>query len=407
MIKTFASLLLGFALIAFFIQDASADVWIPENEFVGFYDSNGIYQVVGAVKNSEKYPIIPTITISIQDGENMVSKDFEYVNIIPENEMPFKFAFPEIQSKEPILNEADISYIHGINNDYSVKVMYDDSLIVHSDGHITGKIINTGTQTVYDVRLLAIIHGFNHEVLDMGQNISPIVKMKPGEIRDFEMYPDPSVKSDVWYYSCFAIGDLSVITLNAQRNDEIFTIRYDSRMLISYPEFDETGESISFRMDQGWPLQTYVNFEFPRFSDNEEFEVYLNDEKIEFIQSIDEMGNWHVAFTVEDQTSGNLIITGFDPEATQTIETLLPNWIRNNAGWWNKEKISDNDFISGIEFLIQQELILVPNIEQQTSESKIPDWIRNNAGWWSQGLISDEDFISGIQYLISKGIISV
>ena len=407
MIKSYTSLLLGFALIVFFIQYAHADVWIPDHEYVGFFDSNGVYQVVGAVKNSENYPVIPTLTISIQDGDQVITKNFDLVSIMPEHEIPFKYAFPEVNGLEPILNQAEISFIHGIHNNYAIKVMYDETLVVHPDGHITGRIINTGTQTVSDVRLLAVIHGYDHAVLDMGENISPIVDMKPGEIRDFVMYPDPSVKSDVWYYSCFAIGDLSVITLNAQRNDETFTIRYDSRMLISYPEFDESGESISFTMNRGWPLQTYVNFEFPRFSNNEEFTVYLDDEKIESIQSIDEMGNWHVAFTVEDQTSGNLLITGFDPDATQTIETMIPNWIRNNAGWWSQEKISDEDFISGIEFLVERELIQIPITEQESSDSEIPNWIRNNAGWWSQNLISDEDFISGLQYLIKRGIIAI
>ena len=407
MIKIFLSLVVGLALVAIISPNAYGDVWIPDHEYIGFYDSNGIYQVVGAVKNSEKIPIIPTLTISVKDGDQIITKNFDLVSIMPEHEIPFKYAFPEVNGPEPILNPAEISFIHGIHNNYAIKVMYDETLIVHPDGHITGRIINTGTQTVSDVRLLAVIHGYDHAVLDMGENISPIIDMKPGEIRNFKMYPDPSVESDVWYYSCFAVGDLSVITLNAQRNDETFTIRYDSRMLISYPEFDESGESISFRMDRGWPLQTYVNFEFPRFSDNEEFAVYLDDEKIESIQSIDEMGNWHVAFTVEDQTSGKLLITGFDPEATQTIETMIPDWVRNNAGWWSQAKISDEDFVSGIEFLIQRELIQVPITEKESSDSQIPTWVRNNAGWWSQNLISDEDFVSGIEYLIKRGIVSV
>jgi len=34
----------------------------------------------------------------------------------------------------------------------------------------------------------------------------------------------------------------------------------------------------------------------------------------------------------------------------------------------------------------------------------IPYWIRNNAGWWAQGSITDEDFVSGIEFLIQKGI---
>ena len=71
--------------------------------------------------------------------------------------------------------------------------------------------------------------------------------------------------------------------------------------------------------------------------------------------------------------------------------------------------ISDNDFASGIEFLIKQEIIVVPIIADLTQKENvtIPDWVRNNAGWWSEGMISDNDFVSSIQYLISKGIISV
>ena len=38
-------------------------------------------------------------------------------------------------------------------------------------------------------------------------------------------------------------------------------------------------------------------------------------------------------------------------------------------------------------------------------EAAMPDWIKNNAGWWADGLIDDNSFISGIQWLISNGII--
>jgi len=29
------------------------------------------------------------------------------------------------------------------------------------------------------------------------------------------------------------------------------------------------------------------------------------------------------------------------------------------------------------------------------------------ADWWNQGLITDDDFVKGIQYLVEQGIISV
>jgi hypothetical protein len=34
-------------------------------------------------------------------------------------------------------------------------------------------------------------------------------------------------------------------------------------------------------------------------------------------------------------------------------------------------------------------------------------WIKNNAGWWSKGLISDNEFIKGIEYLVKSKIIKV
>jgi len=33
--------------------------------------------------------------------------------------------------------------------------------------------------------------------------------------------------------------------------------------------------------------------------------------------------------------------------------------------------------------------------------------VKNNAGWWADGLIGDVDFVSGIQYLISNDIMKV
>ena len=38
------------------------------------------------------------------------------------------------------------------------------------------------------------------------------------------------------------------------------------------------------------------------------------------------------------------------------------------------------------------------------SETSIPDWIKNNAGWWADGQIDDSSFVSGLQWLISNGI---
>ena len=35
----------------------------------------------------------------------------------------------------------------------------------------------------------------------------------------------------------------------------------------------------------------------------------------------------------------------------------------------------------------------------------MPSWIKNNAKWWSEGNISDQNFLDGIEFLIENGII--
>jgi len=37
----------------------------------------------------------------------------------------------------------------------------------------------------------------------------------------------------------------------------------------------------------------------------------------------------------------------------------------------------------------------------------IPDWVKNNAGWWATDQIDDSAFVQGIQYLVQNGIIVI
>lgn len=85
----------------------------------------------------------------------------------------------------------------------------------------------------------------------------------------------------------------------------------------------------------------------------------------------------------------------------------IPYWIKNNAKWWSQNQISDQDFIKGIQFLIEAGDLKTYNSSQPLTKTDIiPSWVRNDAGWWSNGTVSDEEFISSIQYLIDHGIIN-
>ena len=93
-----------------------------------------------------------------------------------------------------------------------------------------------------------------------------------------------------------------------------------------------------------------------------------------------------------------------------SITTKIPDWIRGNAKWWAQDAIGDFDFVSGIQYLIKEGIMTIPKTANDSSvngSKEIPSWIKNNADWWARGLISDDDFVKGIQYLVEKGILDV
>ena len=48
-------------------------------------------------------------------------------------------------------------------------------------------------------------------------------------------------------------------------------------------------------------------------------------------------------------------------------ESLIPSWIKTNAAWWAEDTIDDDTFLTGIEYLVENEIINV------SSESKTTD----------------------------------
>lgn len=95
-------------------------------------------------------------------------------------------------------------------------------------------------------------------------------------------------------------------------------------------------------------------------------------------------------------------------QVTNQNDVSIPEWIKNNAGWWSEDAIDDNTFIQGIKYLIKNDIIVIPQTQQETMETKeIPSWIKNNAEWWADGQIDDETFVQGLEFLIKNGIIRV
>jgi len=403
----FSIALVGIALLfSIYVTPAFADVFIPSHEILGYFDSEGIYTVVGNVKNENTFAVIPTITVSVMDDGNILSKTIKHVPLGAEKEIPFKIKFFEVTGNTPVLMPVNLSYEKTIKDIIPIEILYDKTLIKHKDGHITGRMQNTGEDIIYFPKIYAVVHGYER-VLDIVQNIEFIEQIEPGEILDFSMYPDPSVTQDVFYYSCFAPVDTTVTPITTKKNGGEFDFRYDSGAWYYGAKFDSDGTTMSINGYNSYPFDTYANFEFPPISGNEKFQVTLNDEPIEFIQSVDDMGFWHVAFNVGPISQGVIKISGFEKGLPPEIPKV-PIWIKQNAQWWATNQISDIEFLEGVDFLFEKGIVFVPG-KEMTAEANwsIPSWYKTIAGWWSEDRISDDEVLNAIENLIIREIIVI
>ena len=110
---------------------------------------------------------------------------------------------------------------------------------------------------------------------------------------------------------------------------------------------------------------------------------------------------------IDKVRSNGLKIVDVSKINNQQMPIIIPSWIKNNAGWWANGQISDSDFTSGIQYMIQNNIIIIQNLPQsgESSGQVIPSWIKDNAGWWAENKISDNDFVKGIEFLVQHGII--
>ncbi|MGB9003038.1 MAG: CAP domain-containing protein [Nitrosotalea sp.] len=102
----------------------------------------------------------------------------------------------------------------------------------------------------------------------------------------------------------------------------------------------------------------------------------------------------------------SIVITSSWSENFASGDTSLPIKIKNDAMYWIQGFLQDADFAKDIQYLGIHGLIHIP----QTSYSQtthIPFWFKQIIGWWTEGKISNDELLYTVQWLIDNSIISV
>ena len=223
---------------------------------------------------------------------------------------------------------------------------------------------------------------------------------------DFKTFP---VGSDGEFSATFHVGGP---TWTTDGNYPI-KVTYDGNMekAIEYKEFSDEASSSS------------PEPEVPASSSPEPEAIIISDHVSNFITlkfeipnfpALDKPPQYYIDRYNNEQSYKNWFDSQFPNDSIYNIlgyknPVSVPDWIRNNAEWWAIGEINDSTFVSGIEFMLKNDIIRISNISpsENISEEEIPSWIRNSAHWWSQDLISEEEFVNSLKFLIQQGVITI
>ena len=239
---------------------------------------------------------------------------------------------------------------------------------------------------------------------DSYQNIAERIKSNSTRLLDSETLLIPLAPGHDYFGEAYLNGEFfSVITKEQLKENSLIIkeITIPESALVKFKVIDDNDSPILKGIVRSGPYLESIENGFT-----------------DWIEIISTTQKPHITeITLPNQTSiksnSFLVFPGERKVVTLTVKEIspseIPNWVRNNAGWWSEESIDDETFIEGIQFMVKNGIIKVPVTAQnaQTSLEKIPNWVRNNAGWWSEESIDDETFIEGIQFMVKNGIIKV
>ncbi len=113
-----------------------------------------------------------------------------------------------------------------------------------------------------------------------------------------------------------------------------------------------------------------------------------------------------ISGSFETKHTGPLTLTIIQPDKTEQIVTTIS---RDRTFTATIELTSESQIGVYVVYAeIEGELVLVNAFKiKDRDANKVPVWIKNNAQWWSENKITDSDFVQGIEFLVSNKIIAV
>jgi hypothetical protein len=308
---------LGFFGASIFCVESYGTSYAIENgdqillkEFGSFVDSNGRLNIVGVVDNNGDYPIGQVIVglnlTASSDGLSQGLSDFGDANtddvhsqanttnagttittttvmaptfarvIYAGTGAPFKIVLERSEVSMASIGQPFIYAFNQLDTTfYDILKLNYTNMAVGSERALVGTVENTSPFSVHNVRVYASAHDNNQTQIDsaISKNIPTI---EPGQEIQFELIPNPSIKSDVIYYSCAGVElDAPITTLTAP--DGGF-VAYDLQALAKIIDlkYNSSSNSIFFGADHYNPDGGSITMKVPQIYDDQKISVLMD-----------------------------------------------------------------------------------------------------------------------------------
>ena len=84
----------------------------------------------------------------------------------------------------------------------------------------------------------------------------------------------------------------------------------------------------------------------------------------------------------------------------------IPNWVKDMVNWWSMKKMSEQDFFKSIKYMIENDIIRIPESKLFEKEKNIAE-IRVNLAKWGQSQSSNKEFFKNSQWLIENKFVDI
>ena len=265
--------LLTLVIVLSFPISAHADDPVKIIAQSSFVDSQGRLNVVGTIRNTGSLPVQATIGLEVEDnGKSRVFEQPTYGRIIwPLNDSPFKFVIDSGSAGDLFIAEVR----EAIAANYGSIILNYNSMAIGEERAFVGTVKNTAPYDIHNVSVFASVRSDNATQLDsVRSNVIPV--LKAGEEQRFVALPDPSIKSNVYYYSCAGLDyDDPITTLDAG-NGNFVAYSLTSAAQLSSLRYENTSDSITFGVRHYAPDGGPLNLKIPQLSQNQTVAIMLD-----------------------------------------------------------------------------------------------------------------------------------